>query len=304
MSTRALSLIALGGLAAAALPPGRAAAQPKPDASEASLHFQRGVALYTEADYRGALVEFRRAYDIAPAPAVLYNIGQTYYQLQDYAPALATLQRYLAESGPTAPHRREVEQTLETLRLRVGKLEISTSGRRCQIAIDDEAAGTTPLVEPVTVGLGKRKVTATCEGSAAESRFAEVAGGETVKIAFAAAPAQRPDGPASASDGRSWVTASWVATGVLGAGALTAGVLAVLSSRSLDDARNSYPASHADLVDKAHSVSRYALVADVLGVATLITGGVALKLTLSRSSTREVHVAVVPGGLQLSGTFR
>src|SRR3954469_14619078 len=88
--------------------------QPGTSLKEAGKHFQRGVALYNEADYRAALVEFRRAYDIAPNAAVLYNIGQTYYQLQNYAAALTTLQHYLGEAGPTAPHRHEVEQTLDT----------------------------------------------------------------------------------------------------------------------------------------------------------------------------------------------
>jgi len=58
---------------------------------EAGKHFQRGVTLYNETDYRAALVEFRRAYDLAPNAAVLYNIGETEYQLRDYASALITL---------------------------------------------------------------------------------------------------------------------------------------------------------------------------------------------------------------------
>src|SRR5438046_1076480 len=67
--------------------------------NDAAKHFQRGVTMYTEADYRAALVEFRRAYEIAPNATVLYNIAQTYYQLQDYAGALVTFERYLAEAG-------------------------------------------------------------------------------------------------------------------------------------------------------------------------------------------------------------
>src|SRR3954464_11843156 len=97
------------GLASSA----RADTPPPPTAQQKSgKHFQRGVSLYTEADYRAALVEFRRAYEIAPNSAVLYNIGETYYQLQNYAAALSTLQRYLNESGTTAAHRRDVEQTI------------------------------------------------------------------------------------------------------------------------------------------------------------------------------------------------
>jgi hypothetical protein len=49
---------------------------------------------------------------------VLYNIGQTHYQLQNYAAALVMLERYMAEAGTNAQHRPEVEQTLEILRTR------------------------------------------------------------------------------------------------------------------------------------------------------------------------------------------
>src|SRR6185503_12531419 len=110
-------------------------------AKEASKHFQRGAALYGEADYRAALVEFRRAYEIAPNPAVLYNIGQTYYQLQNYAAALVALGRYLTEAGSGAAHRREVEQTIDTLQTRVGKVAISTTAPGIDITVDDELIG-------------------------------------------------------------------------------------------------------------------------------------------------------------------
>jgi Tfp pilus assembly protein PilF len=46
---------------------------------DAGKHFQRGVALFNEADYAGALAEFKKAYELAPNPAVLYNIGQTHF---------------------------------------------------------------------------------------------------------------------------------------------------------------------------------------------------------------------------------
>ena len=37
-----------------------------PNLREADKHFQHGVSLYVEADYRAALVEFTRAYALAP----------------------------------------------------------------------------------------------------------------------------------------------------------------------------------------------------------------------------------------------
>src|SRR5271163_3770938 len=55
--------------------------------AQARQHFTRGVRLYEEDDFRTALIEFNRAYEIAPNWQVLYNIGQAYYQLRDYANA-------------------------------------------------------------------------------------------------------------------------------------------------------------------------------------------------------------------------
>src|ERR1044071_10306536 len=126
-----------------------AQAQPNAAASEAGKHFQRGVTLYNEADFRAALVEFRRAYETAPNAAVLYNIGQTYYQLQNYAAALVALGRYLTEAGPTAPHRREVEATIDTLQTRVGKVAISTSAPGADVTGDDSLIAKEPVCERV-----------------------------------------------------------------------------------------------------------------------------------------------------------
>ena len=187
---------------------------PTSSVKDASKHFQRGVALYNEADYRAALVEFRRAYDVAPNAAVLYNIGQTYYQLQNYAAALLTLERYLAESGATAPHRREVEQTLEILQSRVGKIAVTTNVADCEITIDDELVGRTPLTEPVLVSIGRRKVTAMRQGSPAETRFVDVAAGDTVKLSLSltdpnAGASPSVVGTPGRDTGRSFVTAGW-----------------------------------------------------------------------------------------------
>src|SRR5205823_3457182 len=59
-----------------------ARAESETAAKEASRHFQRGVDLDNEGDYRGALVEFKKAYALLPRASVLYDIGQTEYQLQ------------------------------------------------------------------------------------------------------------------------------------------------------------------------------------------------------------------------------
>lgn len=70
---------------------------------EASGHFQRGVELFQEGAFRAALVEFERAYGIAPDYRLLYNIGQVKLQLQDYLGATQSYERYLEEGGSEIP---------------------------------------------------------------------------------------------------------------------------------------------------------------------------------------------------------
>jgi hypothetical protein len=290
-----------------------AQAEPASDSlvKEAGKHFQRGVTLYNEADYRAALVEFKRAYEIAPNSAVLYNIGQTYYQLQNYASALSTLGRYLTESGPGAPHRKDVEQTIDTLQTRVGKVAVTTNVADCDISIDDELVGKTPITDPVLVSIGHRKVTATHEGRPPQTRFVDVAAGDTVKLSISLGDAggaetllPKTNGTPSGNGGSGLITAGWITTGVLGAGALTSGVLAYLASRDLQSARDTFPVSHDELVKKSSRVTTFSIVGDILGIATVVVGGVTLTYSLSRSPSHEVHVAVVPNGIQFAGTFK
>ncbi|HEX8111502.1 MAG TPA: PEGA domain-containing protein [Kofleriaceae bacterium] len=290
-------------------------AQPAaPASSEAAKHFQRGVTMYNEADYRAALVEFRRAYETAPNAAVLYNIGQTYYQLQNYAAALVALGRYLTEAGPTAPHRREVEQTIDTLQTRVGKVAISTSTPGADVTVDDELVGKTPLEEPVLVSIGRRKITALRDGRVTETRFVDVAAGDTVTVSLAAdartpPPGTPEPGPRGPSPGM--ITTGWVVTGIAGAAAVGLGGYAWLASRDLSSARNSNPVSsdaatakQNDLASKSSKVSTFSHIADAAGAVAVIAGGVTLYLSLSRSKEHETRVAITPNGIQIAGTFR
>jgi tetratricopeptide (TPR) repeat protein len=133
-------------------PPTSSTVTPTREAKEeAQRRFEQGKELYEENDFRGALIEFRRAYQLAPNFKLLYTIAQVYYQLQDYAAALQTFEKYLADGGREVPAARktEVERELERLKTRVARVELTTNVAGAEVSVDDVDIGTTPLSKPV-----------------------------------------------------------------------------------------------------------------------------------------------------------
>lgn len=255
------------------------------------------MALFNEADYAGALAEFKKAYEIAPNAAVLYNIGQTHFQLRSYAAALGTFERYLREAGPNAEHRSEAEANVETLRSRVGKVDI-VAPDGTEVAIDDEVIGKTPL-PPQLAAVGRRKITLFKDGNQ-QLRFAEVSAGETARVELkagaapiAGATAPRSDdtySPPQTQRGSSALpVVLWVGTAALAAGAVTTGVLALGASSNLSDERGKAAGAttRTKLDDLESKTATLALVTDILAGAAIVTGGVALYVTLtSKPSSR------------------
>src|SRR5688572_29165419 len=78
---------------------GHARAQ-SPDArARARAHFEVGEKLQRAGDYDGAIAEYRAAYDLAPLPGLLFNLGQAFRLRGDKREALSHYKRFLA----TAP---------------------------------------------------------------------------------------------------------------------------------------------------------------------------------------------------------
>jgi tetratricopeptide (TPR) repeat protein len=265
--------------------------------TDAARHFARGVSLYAEADYRSAVVEFERAYAASPNLAVLYNIGETRFQMRDYAGSLASFERYLAEAPPTDGRRAEVEGDLEVLRSRVARLSIVTQPPGAEVTVDDREVGRTPLDAPVVVSIGRRKVVASLRGHRPAARDVDVAAGDETSVVLdlpapEAAPATATARPSSATESTSPPVESggnrlrmlgWFLTGTSAAGAITFGVLALSASHDLEGARAAYPTSAATLSHDASLATTYSLVADSLTAAALIVGGITLYATVSSS---------------------
>jgi tetratricopeptide (TPR) repeat protein len=311
-----VGLAAAGGVAVSP----DASAQEGSAPREAAKHFERGVALYREMDYAGALVEFKRANALASNPTVLYNIGQAQYQLQDYASALTTFTRYLAESSPSDGHRAEVEGTVDVLRARVGHVSIATVPAGADVAVDDQPVGRTPLDDRILVSVGRRKISATLAGHLPASRYVEVAADDNVSVNLelpatspAAAPLRAVTEPSVAPTGKSeasrpgatLVIVGWVATGLLAAGAITTGALALKESHDLQAERNTFPASSTVLNHDSKLTLTYSILADSLGAAAVVVGGITLYATIASAGSRRTAASfsVGPGSASFALSF-
>ena len=268
MRISALTVVLVGALVAST-----AAAQP----GEAPAHYQRALELYQEQDFAGALVEFRRAHELAPSYKMLFNIGQVCFQLNDYACAMHSFESYLKEGGSavSTERRAEVEKDLQKLRLRVGKLEIVTNVPGVEIVIDDVSVGKTPLAAPVIVSTGKRRVVGSHEGYAPVSRVVEVAGTDSsrIELTFANASAAAAAGQRTASR---WNTVSWVGLGLTAAFAVGAGVTGAIALDAENDREKQRYADGRGPSDAMRSTSdraaTFSVLSDVglgLSIATL-----------------------------------
>jgi hypothetical protein len=310
--------------------PTTAAAQPASAVDEASTRYKKGIELYGEGDYRAALIEFKRAYELAPNYAVLYNMGQVYFQLQDYVGALSALEQYLAEGGKNvaAPRRAEVQKDIEKLRSRIARVELVVNVSDAEVSVDDALVGKTPLAKPLLVSAGRRKITVSKSGVAPVTKMIEVAGADSVRVSIelsepsgttpSPTPAPLPgEGPTTGepttnqgapapangakvdTESSSASTVGWVITAGLAAGAATCGILALGASGDLQTLRDEAGSTREELDDAQGKTESLALVTDLLGAAALVAGGVSLYLTLSGPSDETPKDETAPSAATL-----
>jgi hypothetical protein len=152
-----------------------ALAQSNPKAM-ARGHFERGVTAFDERRFDEAATEFRAAYDLSPAFAVLYNIGQVNVALGKAVEAVEAFEKYLVQGGVkiAAGRRREVEKELDRQRARIGTIALQVQPEGAEIRVDGGLAGTAPLAEPVRITAGKHTIVVLASGYDAQVRALDV----------------------------------------------------------------------------------------------------------------------------------
>jgi PEGA domain-containing protein len=302
---------------------GRASADPT---SEARSHFTRGVELFKEADFRAALIEFQRAYEAAPNYKVLYNLGQTSFELQDYAGALKAFRGYLDGGGKeiSAARVAQVEADIRKLEARVARVEVLVNVEGADVTIDDMSVGRSPLREPILVGAGRRKIAVSKAGLATVTRVIDVAGGDKPRITIELTEPPKPtaqtviveqplDQPAQQQPqervrvvtGPS--TGFWIGLVVTSACAVGAGVLGgiALASYNTYESKLSQVGVQFSDVDGARNQTRsFALATDIVGAAAIVGAITTFVLAFTTNSKREVREkALVIGPGFVSGRF-
>jgi Tetratricopeptide repeat len=297
-----------------AIPSAAHAAPPTEDRrAEAKTHFVRAVELYEEQDYRAALAEFIRANELSPSFKVLYNIGQTYFQLQDYPKALEAFEQYLERGARDVPaaRRKEVEENRAKLRARIAHIEILTNVD-ARIAVDDEAVGAvsngrslelnlsagTHVVSAQAAGyrLVRKSLTLVGEDKMRVELELEIDTPKTVTPAFVpskatapwALPQVPPEPPAKS---RVPFFVALTATGVLAGGTIGFGVAALSSKAKLDGILAGPIDARATVDDAKKRLSTFTIVADAFGIATAVSGVVTIILAITTKAAWRSGIA-------------
>jgi hypothetical protein len=316
----------VAGLGARSIAPARAEggkpdskSDPKPDSkadpkadpklAEGRKHFTRGVELHAEGDFRGALIEFQRAYDVAPSFRILYNVAKANLELNDYAAALVAFERYLAEGGVEVPDdkRTEVEAEIQKLRQRVAYVTVECNVTGAEVTVDELPAGKTPLAKPIVVGIGRHRVVVQLAGQGSAQTVVDLAGGDrrTVELRLDVKPAVvAPTVATGPSRTPFWIGVATTSTLAVATGVF--GWLALDAHRSWQRAADAGPLTPADVDDRSSRVRALRITTDVLGAATIVAGGATVYLGLSgreRGSETGPKVGLGLGSVTIEGRF-
>lgn len=329
---------AVGAGSGSAAPAGPVSEEKRKEAAE---RFKRGVQLQADGNLDAAVIEFERAYELAPAYQVLFNIAVVYRDKNDRASALRAFERFLSEGGVKvdAKRRKEVEGEISKLKDVVATVTVKVNVPGADIILDDYPLGKSPLAQPQLVNVGRHKIEAMKDGYKSDAQLFALAGRDerTIELNLkeikndpppvvttppakttappATTPPPPPPKPPAESGGQKGLGYGLAIAGVLGVG--LGGFFGLSANSAWKEAKDlgcgggKCPTKAAQ--DKSESASSNANLSTLgfgLGGAALVAG-VVLLLTAPSSkesaSSRKIQVAPSvgqrEGALNLLGRF-
>jgi hypothetical protein len=184
-------------LLAASLPVATAAAQPGDVRSQlpepARKAWDAAKQLAGANDYKGALVEFQRAYELSKNPRVLFNVGVTEKLLTHYARAVDAWDKELHEgAGKLSPaETQELKNAIAIVQQFVTLIDVTANEPDATLWIDDYTVGKTPFVGPVRIDVGKHTLKLSKDGFVDATQMVDVASGARTPVTFKLEPRQK-----------------------------------------------------------------------------------------------------------------
>ncbi|HVU50572.1 MAG TPA: tetratricopeptide repeat protein, partial [Polyangia bacterium] len=252
---------------------------------------KQGVELRRAGRDEAALEQFRRAYDLAPTPRALAQMGLAEQALGRWIDGETHLSRALEGSQDPwiVKYRVTLEGSLAEIGKHLGSLFVTGGPEGAELRVDGQAVGTLPLRRPLRLPLGTFALEASAGGHVVVARAVSIAAGITAHedlsgpapppVAPSSAPtpasvsreAARDDEAGAAHAEAARRTLAWVATGGAVTLAAAGGIVLFLGDRDARSYNATCPAEPAGggCSDLATRGRREQLA----GVAALVAGG-------------------------------
>jgi hypothetical protein len=274
---------------------------------DAAVRFKRGLKLFDDGDYTLALVEFERAYKLAPNFRALYNIALVNAQLGRYAAATRAFEQYLHDGGSAvSPERQaQVQNSLADLKLRTATLEVAIDVPGAEVLLDGKPLDLSQVRGPRLIDAGEHTLRASAAGYEPAFRTLTLAGGDRGEVSFVLVATKHASAaPPVAPERRKAFVPGLIGTGVLAAGAIASGVVMLEERSHLSSLQNTPGSTEASRASAANQTNTAALVADVFTGLAVATGAVSLYLSLRLSaSPRSPEIGISPNRVFLTGSF-
>ncbi len=173
--------------------PAVAATSNKKNAADAEALIQEGVRLRKVGRDDAALEKFDRAYGLAPTPRAAAQKGLCLQALGRWTDAEDLLASAL-EGGDdpwVARNRNVIKDSLEEVKTKIGRFEISGSPEGAEVFVDGRRMGSLPLPGTVRINAGPATLEVTSTGHVSERSNLQVQGGSFRQLEFRLKP-ERP----------------------------------------------------------------------------------------------------------------
>jgi hypothetical protein len=158
--------------------------------TEAADRFDHGLRLFNEGDNPGALLEFKRAYELSGERSILINVGLVYAEMGRPVDAVEALDKALAQ--PAGIPDAQVERgrhVRDEQSARIGRLLVTTS-LPAQVEIDNLVVGRTPMTAPIPVASGIRLLAVVAPGQVPVHQEVAISGGQQAQVTVELLPLQ------------------------------------------------------------------------------------------------------------------